>query len=160
MRVNVGNDVDATKQTIGEPVVLPEGVSIPDFPGEEGTSFPADGSVWCYVQPTCDVGVSDGWATWAECGDGKAWDNRTGTGYPEATVCPIKSYPGSTPGLTMLTHKYDATSKDSCVGKADQNDCHDPSGFGGSNTGLVSSVIMDTTMVKLQRAYNPEAKDT
>ena len=44
--------------------------------------------------------------------------------------------------------------------QADHNDCHDPSGFGGANVGLVSSVIMNSTMVKLQRAYNAEAKDT
>merc|ERR1719453_587557 len=41
----------------------------------------------------------------------------------------------------------------------DHNDCHDPSG-GGQNLGGVSSVMMNTTMVMLQRAYNAEAKDT
>jgi hypothetical protein len=80
--------------------------------------------------------------------------------YPQATVCPILFYAGGAPGLTMLTSKYDATTRDSCVGKADHNDCHDPSGFGGANLGLVSSLAMNSSMVMLQRAYNPEAKDT
>jgi hypothetical protein len=221
MRVYVYNDVDPTKQTVGEPVVLPEGVSIPDFPGEEGTSFPPDGSTWCYVAADCSVAKSDGWGTWAscdaaaanpadcfvaycnahadlktafcggaECGPGAAarceqhwdefghkedrqanpveckaapataWDNTPPVAYPEATVCPLTYYAGSAPGLTMLTFKYDATAKDSCVGKADHNDCHDPSSFGGANLGMVSNLDMNGTMVKLQRAYNPEAKDT
>jgi hypothetical protein len=221
MRVYVYNDVDPTKQTVGEPVVLPEGASIPDFPGEEGTSFAPDGSIWCYTAAECSVATSDGWGTWASCepmgaegkatcfvaycnahqdlvnafcggetcGAGaaaaceqhwgefghkedrqanpetcasvKAWDDKPPVMYPEATVCPLGPYyGGSPPGLSTLTYKYDATTKDSCVGKADHNDCHDPSGFGGANIGMVSSLDMNGTMVMLQRAYNPEAKDT
>jgi hypothetical protein len=161
MRVYVYNDVDPTKQTIGEPVVLPDGVSIPDFPGEEGTKFPADGSTWCYVSSDCSVATSDGWGTWSECGDAKAWDDKTlPPMYPQATVCPIANYRGSPPGLTQLTLKYDATAKDSCVGKADHNECHEQSGFGGKIVGYVSTLKMNDTMTMIQSAYNPEAKDT
>jgi len=160
MRVYVYSDVDPTKQTIGEPVVLPDGVSIPDFPGEEGTSFPPDGSVWCYTSSDCKHAVSDGWGTWTECAPGKGWDGKPPPQYPEATVCPLPSYAGTPPAFTMLTFKYDATAKDSCIGKTDHNDCHDPSGFGGANVGLVSSMWLNDTMVMLKRAYNAEAKDT
>jgi hypothetical protein len=162
MRVYLGMQVSASEQTIGENVVLPAGVEIPDFPAEDGVEWPSllVGS-WCYTASGCTGAKSDGWATWQYCNEG-AWDDRPPTQYPDdPAACPVGGYGGPKITLTKLSRKSNTMVSDICIGANGFNDCHDSSGAtGGTIIGFVSNMMLTSQMVLLRSAYSETSSDT
>jgi hypothetical protein len=169
MRVYLGGQVNAASQTIGENVVLPAGVEIPDFEGEDGVVWPTSDEAWCYVASGCNGAMSDGWATWQSCGGwlceesgNCAWDDHPAVAFPDdPEACPIGAYGGPKVQLTKLTRKQNSAANDICIGAEGFNDCNDESGAaGGVVIGVVSNVMLTSNMVLLRRAYSETSTDT
>merc|ERR1719253_1999821 len=151
--------VPAESLVPGKEIVFPQGVNVPDVDEAADVQFPTNGVSWCYVGDGCGSAQSDGWSTWSECGDGKAWDNQPKPKFPEVTECPV-TYNGPQGKMHLLTRKVSTVDHDVCVGTDDKNECHDGSSLGGAAVGYVSTFKLADGMVQLQRAYNADAKDT
>merc|ERR1719253_34581 len=158
-RFYVSGLVPAESLVPGKEIVFPQGVNVPDVDEAADVQFPTNGMSWCYVGDGCGSAQSDGWSTWSECGDGKAWDNQPKPKFPEVTECPV-TYNDPQGKMHLLTRKVSTVDHDVCVGTDDKNECHDGSSLGGAAVGYVSTFKLADGMVQLQRAYNADAKDT